>query len=514
MTDDHSKSPAPPDRKLPPAPIDGSTGNGTLTGNMINVHNMNIQESANGVLAIPFRTDANNWALLEISRDEENRNWNQEDLVLVNQVTNQLSLALENANLFQQTQQLATELRILNEMGRDLSVKLDTQNVAEAIYRHTSRLMETEYLSIGLINTETDTIEFPFTSHNQERLNLPSMPLENDLRTTVLQTRSPLQVSTEDTELIEKLRLKDYQLNSEIKYWLCVPLLIGEKPIGIIEILNTKAVASYNEHQVNLLLSIANQSAIALENARLYALSQQAIEEMRALDILKSQFLANMSHELRTPLNSIIGFSRVILKGIDGPITDQQEQDLNAIHGSGQHLLRLINDILDISKIDAGKMELAKEEVDMSELIQSILPSMGGLLMDKPISLVQEISQDLPRIQADPIRIRQVLINLLSNAAKFTEKGTITLSASVEKDSKDKNELKIMVTDTGIGISPSDQDKLFEPFAQVDSSASRKTGGTGLGLSISRRLIELHGGKIGLISKVGEGSSFFFTLPI
>jgi signal transduction histidine kinase len=237
------------------------------------------------------------------------------------------------------------------------------------------------------------------------------------------------------------------------------------------------------------------------------------MEEMREADRLKTQFLANMSHELLTPLNSIIGFSRVILKGIDGPITDAQEQDLEAIHSAGQHLLRLITDILDLSKIEAGRMELAFSDVDLGEIIRGAMSTAEGLVRDKPIRLKLDLPKDLPRIQADETRIRQVLLNLVSNAAKFTERGHIGISARVlERD--ERQEVLVAVFDTGPGIEPHNQERLFEPFSQVDASLTRKTGGTGLGLSISKRLVELHGGRIWVESKPGQGSTFAFTLPV
>jgi CheY-like chemotaxis protein/two-component sensor histidine kinase len=221
-----------------------------------------------------------------------------------------------------------------------------------------------------------------------------------------------------------------------------------------------------------------------------------------------------MSHELRTPLNSIIGFSRVILKGIDGPVSELQEQDLNAIYNSGQHLLRLINDILDLSKIDAGKMELAFDDVNITELLQSVIPTTAGLIKEKRIKLEQKIAPDIPIVRADAMRIRQVMINLLSNAAKFTEQGSITITADVSTGLNGQPEIIIKVIDTGPGIAHVDQNKLFQPFSQVDASPTRKTGGTGLGLSISRRLVELHGGRIDVESEVGKGSTFYFTLPL
>ena len=292
-----------------------------------------------------------------------------------------------------------------------------------------------------------------------------------------------------------------------------IPLRIGKRIMGVID-LQSEQTNAFGQDDIAILSVLADQIAIAIDNARSYELAQAAIVEMRELDRLKSQFLANMSHELRTPLNSIIGFSRVIIKGIDGPVTDLQEQDLSAIYNSGQHLLRLINDILDLSKIDAGKMELAFDDVNVAELLQSVVPTVNGLIKDKSITLEQRIEPDIPIIRADAMRLRQVMINLLSNAAKFTENGTITISAEVQSNSNGQQEVIVKVTDTGAGIAPEDRGKLFQPFSQVDASPTRKTGGTGLGLSISRRLVELHGGLIDVTSEIGKGSTFYFTLPL
>ncbi len=292
-----------------------------------------------------------------------------------------------------------------------------------------------------------------------------------------------------------------------------IPLRIGKRIIGVID-LQSKEKDAFTTADIAVLLTLADQVAIAIDNARSYELAQQAINEMRELDRLKSQFLANMSHELRTPLNSIIGFSRVIIKGIDGPVSDLQEQDLSAIYNSGQHLLRLINDILDLSKIDAGKMELAFDDVNIAELLESVVPTVSGLIKDKPIEIIQNIDPNIPIVRADAMRLRQVMINLLSNAAKFTDEGSITITAQIQAKPNSQSEIVVRVTDTGAGIAPEDRNKLFQPFSQVDASPTRKTGGTGLGLSISRRLVELHGGIIDVTSEIGKGSTFYFTLPL
>jgi PAS domain S-box-containing protein len=292
-----------------------------------------------------------------------------------------------------------------------------------------------------------------------------------------------------------------------------IPLRIGTRIVGVIDIQSTQTFA-FTEDDISVLQSLADQVAVAIDNARSYELSQQLIQDLREVDQLKSQFLANMSHELRTPLNSIIGFSRVILKGIDGPVTDLQQQDLTAIYNSGQHLLGLINDILDLARIEAGKMELNFEEVHIAELTQSVLSTAKGLVKEKPVQLVQLIPSDMPTVRGDTMRVRQVLLNLISNASKFTDEGSITVQAIAQKGPTGKMEALINVIDTGPGISLEDQEKLFKAFSQVDGSATRKTGGSGLGLSICANLVQLHGGRIGVNSEVGKGSTFWFTLPL
>ncbi|MBT3315738.1 MAG: response regulator [Anaerolineae bacterium] len=294
----------------------------------------------------------------------------------------------------------------------------------------------------------------------------------------------------------------------ETKAEAAIPLRIGRRIIGALDLQATE-INAFTPEDLIVLQILADQFATAIDNARSYKIAQDAFAEMREIDKLKSQFLANMSHELRTPLNSIIGFSRVILKGIDGPVTDLQQQDLSAIYNSGQHLLGLINDILDLSKIEAGKMELTFDEVDIEKLIKSVMSSVVGLIKDKPVRLEEEIEPDLPIVKADSMRLRQILLNLFSNASKFTDEGTIKVVARQEK-----NFVHVSVIDSGPGISEEDQKKLFQAFSQVDASATRATGGTGLGLSICQELVTMHGGEIGVDSVVGEGSTFHFTLPL
>jgi signal transduction histidine kinase len=297
-----------------------------------------------------------------------------------------------------------------------------------------------------------------------------------------------------------------------------IPMLIGETVIGIIDVQSRKRYA-FTSEQVNLLTALANQIAIGVHNAQLYAKQLQTVERLAEADRLKTQFLAIISHELRTPLNSIIGFSNVMIKGFDGPLTETQLADLHIINESGQHLLSLIQDMLDVSQINAGAMSLCFKEFDLRELIQSLLSAMMAMVQEKPVILQEEIDPDLPRICADKKRVRQIMLNLLSNAAKFTEAGQITVQARVvEAMNPPTGQLEpfveIRVSDTGIGIPAGKQSGIFKEFTVVDGSTTRRYDGAGLGLPITKKLVELHGGRIWVESELGRGSTFTFVLPM
>lgn len=287
-----------------------------------------------------------------------------------------------------------------------------------------------------------------------------------------------------------------------------LPLRMGGQIIGVLDILSTEE-DDFDADDVSVLLNVANQIAIALENARTYAVEREAAERLRELDRSKRRFLANMSHELRTPLTNIIGFSRLMLKEIGGPLTEQNREDIEIIYNNGQHLLGLINDLLDVSQIEAGLMELEFRAVDLADLISSVMATASALVRDKDVQLRQEIAPDLPIVQADKTRIRQVLLLLLSNAAKFTDRGSITVRAWL-----DGEQVAISIRDTGIGILPEDLERIFERFEQGTLESGRRPNGTGLGLALSKEFVEMHGGRIWVESEVGKGSAFTLTLPL
>src|SRR5262249_23493237 len=260
---------------------------------------------------------------------------------------------------------------------------------------------------------------------------------------------------------------------------------------------------------IELLRTFATQSALAIQNARLFREIEDKSRQLEVASQHKSEFLANMSHELRTPLNAIIGFSEVLSERMFGELNDKQEEYLKDIYASGTHLLSLINDILDLSKIEAGRMELELTDFHLPTALDSALTLVRERAGRRSIALHMNIDNQLGQVQADERKVRQVVLNLLSNAIKFTPEGGRIEVSAVPRDGL----VEVSVRDTGVGIAPEDQEAVFEEFRQV-GTADKKVEGTGLGLTLCRKFVELHGGKIWVKSEVGVGSTFTFTLPV
>ncbi len=288
------------------------------------------------------------------------------------------------------------------------------------------------------------------------------------------------------------------------------PLFVRGQAIGRLAV---KGLARLEAEEKSMAASIAAQTSIHLEALRLTEELQKRAQELKELDRLKSAFLANMSHELRTPLNSILGFTDVMLEGLDGPLTEYMDNDLRLIQKNGQHLLHLINDVLDMAKIESGRMNLHFDRFNVSNLLEEVIGIVSPLASDKHTALYIEPESDRDiELFADTSRMRQVMINLVTNSVKFTEHGMVTLNVARSGDER----LLITVKDNGIGILPEHLENIFLEFTQVDTSTTRKVGGTGLGLPISRRLIEMHGGKLWAESSgiEGEGAIFYVDLPL
>ena len=288
--------------------------------------------------------------------------------------------------------------------------------------------------------------------------------------------------------------------------------------IGILGQTFNYMVDSVSSFSKKLEEEVKRKSALLNERTRLMTLLERANKDLRDMDKMKSTFLANMSHELRTPMNAIIGYTDLLIDGVDGPINEEQDKSLNKVATNARHLLQLINDVLDISKIEAGKMKINPKELDLKWLIESATPTFEPQMKMKGIALTVNIPDELPHVYGDEARLKEVLINLLSNAIKFTHEGGITLSARLSERGVKPGEaplfVEICVADTGIGIKEEDVGKIFDKFVQADLTTVRQYEGTGLGLSIARGLISLHKGMIWVTSKLGKGSTFCFTLPL
>jgi signal transduction histidine kinase/ActR/RegA family two-component response regulator len=481
------------------------------------IHELLRQLDTQALMVIPILIGKQIFGTVNLHIHEEGRTFTPEEIRLAEAVVLQTSTAIQNSRLLEETRQRANQLQTAAEIARDTSSTLALDTLLQRLvnllcdrfgYYHASIFLLDETGKEAVVRESTGP-----AGDEMKRIGHKLPVGGRSLIGRVTQTGRPLVLN----DLSAEEALVIFQPNPLLPLTqaeLGIPLKIGERVIGALDVQANRPNA-FPDDDIAVLQILADQIAVAVDNARSYELAQTAVEEIREADRLKSQFLANMSHELRTPLNSIIGFSRVILKGIDGPVSDLQQQDLTAIYNSGQHLLGLINDVLDLSRIEAGKMELAfEDEVNLGDIIRSVMSTTIGLIKDKQIKLNQKIDPKLPLLRVDSMKIRQVLLNLLSNAAKFTDEGTITVEATTQMGPGENPEVIVRIIDTGYGIAPKDQAKLFQPFSQVDGSLTRKTGGSGLGLSICQHLVQLHGGKIGVESEIGQGSIFYFTIPI
>jgi signal transduction histidine kinase len=321
--------------------------------------------------------------------------------------------------------------------------------------------------------------------------------------------RAPVQVSDLRNEReIRLTRIRPISDRLGYRSLLTVPILLENRLMGALTVWR-KHAGTFVPELVNLLQTFATQSALAIQNARLFREIEDKSRQIEAANRHKSEFLANMSHELRTPLNAIIGFSEVLQERLFGELNEKQAEYTSDILTSGQHLLSLINEILDLSKVEAGRMELELAPFDLPLAIDNARTFVRERAVKHGITLDVDVDDQLGEYIGDERKIKQILLNLLSNAVKFTpEGGRISITAN-----KIDNGAEISVSDTGIGITPADQPKIFEEFRQVGSDSTHKTEGTGLGLTLAKKFVELHGGRIWVESEAGKGSTFTFTLP-
>lgn len=434
--------------------------------------------------------------------------FSEREIALVQAMADQLSVSLEKHRLLAETKRRALQLQTATDVGRIITANLELDILMGETVELIRDRFGFDHAQIFLLDGEGKwAVLHKSTGPAGQELLARGHRLAVGSQSVIGQVtaqRKTVIARDVDTDRVHRPNVLLPDTRAEI----AIPLQVGDRLIGALDVQSNQPNA-FNHDDVLALELLAGQIAVAIENARAFAEQQETAARLREVDRMKTQFLANMSHELRTPLNSIIGFSRVILKGIDGPITELQKTDLTAIYHSGQHLLGLINNILDLSKIEAGKMELNFEEVDLRQILKSVASTAVALVKDKSVELVQDVAEDLPLIYADQTRLRQIVLNLIANAAKFTEEGQISLTARADGD-----DVLVCVSDTGIGIPPDKLEHIFEEFTQVDASTTRRAGGTGLGLPITRHFVEMHNGTITVQSKEGSGSTFTVRLPL
>jgi signal transduction histidine kinase/HAMP domain-containing protein len=432
---------------------------------------------------------------------------------VISAVVEQLSGHIENLRLLEQAEQRRLELETVAKVSSTVSTVLDPDKLLQTVVDMTKERFGLYHAHIYLADQNWNTLLLASgageVGHKMvaEEHSI-SMDAEKSLVARALRERQPIIAN----DVRSQPDFLPNPLLPETRAEMAVPMIVSDKIIGVFDV-QSDNVNGFSKEDAAIYTTLASQVAIALQNARLYVEQAATVTQLRELDRLKSSFLANMSHELRTPLNSILGFTDVMLEGLDGQLTDYMDNDLRLIQKNGQHLLHLINDVLDMAKIESGKMNLNPEKFKIHSVLDEVTSITSTLASEKNLSLfIQDDSDQEVEIFADNTRLRQVMINLVNNSIKFTEHGKITLKAAP----LDGSRILISVKDTGIGIPPEQLEAVFQEFSQVDTSTTRKAGGTGLGLPISRRLVEMHGGRLWAESTgiSGEGSTFFVELPV
>lgn len=431
---------------------------------------------------------------------------------LAAQIAERVSEQLERLRLTEEIQKRAAELATVATVSTAASTVLNPDELLQQVVDLTKERFGLYHAQVFLADDAWNTLLLAAGSGDigkQMVMSGNTIPMEKNELLVSRATRERRALISNDVRREESFQLNP--LLPDARSEMAIPMIAGDKVLGVFNV-HSVSLNHFTEEDANIYTTLASQVAVSLQNARLYAEQAATVAQLRELDRLKSSFLANMSHELRTPLNSILGFSDVMLEELDGPLTENMRNDLGLIQKNGQHLLHLINDVLDMAKIESGKLNLNIEKFNLQEVIEEVTSITAPFASDKNLSLfLEQDSDNEVQISADKIRIRQVMINLVNNAIKFTEHGKISIRAACED-----NHVLISVKDTGIGIPHDHLDSVFQEFTQVDTSTTRKAGGTGLGLPISRRLIEMHGGKLWAESSGinGEGSIFYVFLPI
>jgi signal transduction histidine kinase len=449
----------------------------------------------------------------------EVRPFTEKQIALLQTFADQAVIAIDNVRLFKELERRTLDLTrsvgqltALADVGRALSSTLDLDAVLHTIVTRASQLAGTDACSVFEYDGATEAFHLR-ASHNLDEevaalARLTPVGKGEGVQGRMAVTRQPLQIPDIAAEDAYRGPLREILLRTGTRAVLAVPMLRDDELIGSLTV-NKKTPGEFASEVIEMLATFATQSAIAIQNARLFRELQAKSQQLEIASRHKSEFLANISHELRTPMNAILGFNELIVDGVYGEVPPEVKVPLDDIQNSGRHLLRLINNVLDLSKIEAGRMELSLSDYLVQDTVDRVRASLSSLAAQKGIALVTAVPSDLPLARGDAGRIIQCLMNLAGNALKFTREGRVEIAVDLRGDV-----LQYRVTDTGIGIAKDQVEAIFGEFQQGDPTITREFGGTGLGLSITKKFVEMHGGRIWVESDLGKGSTFTFAIPV
>ena len=459
-------------------------------------------EKLRTIVAVPILKGDDLLGVLVIYHLEEVRPFTDKQIALLETFADQAAIAIDNVRLLDELrralqQQTATAdvLKVISRSTFDLQTVLDTlvqsaAELCEADMAAMHRQEGTNYRAIAIYGGPP--------AHREASLGIPFEAGRGSVIGRTVLERKPIQVA--DVLADPEYSFQEVQQKIGYRTVLGVPLLREGHPIGAV-VLMRRVVHPFTDKQIELVTTFADQAGIAIENVRLFDEIQDKSRQLEEASQHKSQFLANMSHELRTPLNAILGYTELMADGAYGEPSEKMLGILKRLEANGKHLLELINDVLDLSKIEAGQLVLELSDYSVQDIAQTVRSTLEPLAADKKLAFKLELAPELPAGHGDGRRLTQVLINLVGNAIKFTDAGEVAIKAEANNGS-----FHVSVRDTGPGISAADQARLFQEFQQADNAITRKKGGTGLGLAISKRIIEMHGGKIWVESQIGQGS--------
>src|SRR5258708_5383235 len=406
--------------------------------------------------------------------------------------------------------QSVSELRALGDVSQAVNSTLDLENVLTTIAAKAVQLSNTEAGAIYVFDEQQQEFQLRATHGmdqvlieelREQKIGPANPPIASGIR-----RNTPIEIA--DIRQEPSTPVNDIILRAGYRALLALPLSRPGQIVGLL-VVRRREPGSFPKGTVDLLKTFAAQSVLAIQNARLFSEIDEKSRQVEISSRHKSQFLANLSLKLRTPLNAILGYTELILDNIYGEAPERMRQVIERVQTNGRHLLGLINDVLDLTKIEAGQLTLSLADYSLKELVDGVIIALEPLAVEKRLAFKAEVPADLPTGHGDERRISQVLLNLVGNAIKFTDEGEVAITASAANGS-----FTIAVCDSGPGISPSDQARIFEEFQQADSSSTRRKGGAGLGLSIAKRIVEMHKGQIWGKSALGKGSTFFFSLPV